>query len=461
MRSASVTSQAIRMMLRRAVLGCSAAIVVVLMMSPAWGEVAIANEDAQSTIEPAEIDAEAPAEQIEPTGIPDAPIEAPEAPRDDDVEPALETPLPADDAAETPLAEPTTEPEHTPPAEPTTESSTVPTPPAFPTHEPAELPAPTAEPEPDPSPTPTPEPLLRYAQPTAACDPAEDQPSSVAHGSSVDYVCHLAMDLVGTDVAPDTIRGIWDVHVSASDRWSVSLLPPVSSAEGEAPVWTPEGAGEAGFSFSQEDVAGTGTDPVDIDVTASITFRLRLQRPVCSAESPTVLIHHDAHVAVTMPGIIVETPPGDVPPTQVTPGLELIPAPAVTLEGPIRFGEIGVSSAGVERVVTTGTATLTVSGLDASCGRWLLLLRASDLTSETGRVLPGSRLSVISINNEFIPGGACELTGECAIAAFDAGPNAASSIPIVLGLELRMTEPPSPGVFDASLTARIAPANGE
>jgi len=144
----------------------------------------------------------------------------------------------------------------------------------------------------------------------------------------------------------------------------------------------------------------------------------------------------------------------------VSPALQPIPKPSVAFDGPLAFGDVGVTASGPENPSRSGRVSLTVANLDAACGTWNLVVSASGLVDGDGQAMQGSHLMVVSVNDEPIPGDACDLAAGCDIVALLAGPNAASPQTVVLGVELRMPEQPGLGVFGTALDASLVPSPG-
>lgn len=356
---------------------------------------------------------------------------------------------------------------------PTVVPTAVPTrvpPTAVPTALPTDVP-PTVVPTPTPSPTPTqvsptavptapPLPVISYtvaAMPE--CSLATGQPRGVAHGQSIDYACTQSMTVSGSDVTPAAISATWDIRVDVGSGWSVSLLPPVNNPGVESPQWTTAGASSA-FSFKQAHPLGSGAQQKSVDTSVTIGFRLRIQRAVCSEKAQPVQITHAVSLADVTPGSTVNRVPENTLPATVIPALQPIPQPSVTFDGPLDFGEVGANSSGPLQSSRSGSISLTVANLNAACGTWTLSVNASTLVNVDGQTLQGSQLMLVSVNSEPIPGDACDLEAGCDVVALQAGPTAASSQTVVLGVDLRMPEQPGHGSFGASLDAHLKPVPG-
>lgn len=307
-----------------------------------------------------------------------------------------------------------------------------------------------------------PVPSLRYAvavQPS--CSLAPDQPAAIASGGTIEYVCSDSVYLNGADLVAASVDVAWSVYASVPGGWAVQMLPPVNDPAVEAPVWTAEGASEAAFEFRQVAPLGASQDRITVDASITIEFRVRLMRAVCGMASQTLSVSHDATPIVSDAGATIAAEPVSYQPFLLTPELAVVPEPSVAFDGPLSFGEVGVTADGPETATSSGSVSLTVSGLNVACGTWGLNLGATPLVDESGVPLGGSQLVVVSINDERLPDGGCDLAGGCDAIALAAGPGAPPSQSIVLGVELRMPEQPGLGAFGTSLSASLIPVSAD
>jgi hypothetical protein len=371
--------------------------------------------------------------------------------------PAVET----TNSSETVQVEPAPTDSPPPPtAVPTLQPTAIPTeiPPTavLPTEEPA--PTATMPPTPEPTattaPTPTPVPSISYeaaAQPV--CELAPDEPASVAHGNSIDYLCTYSVAVTGSNIGPSSITATWSLDASVGGGWTVAMLPPVRDPALETPEWTVAGA-ETSFEFAELDPVGVSDEPVAINATAMVSFRLRIQRAVCSTEAVEVRLDH--RVTIASPGAtIVERENAETQPRIITPSLQPIPDPSIAFDGPLTFGDVSVDASGVQHPVRSGSVSLTVSGLDDACGTYTLYVGASPMTDENGNVLDGAQMMLVSVNDQPVTGETCDLFAGCDAAVLEAGPNSLSTQSVRLGVELRMPEHPGVGSYGTSLSASL------
>jgi hypothetical protein len=287
------------------------------------------------------------------------------------------------------------------------------------------------------------------------CRLAPDGPASIASGGSVDYLCTDQVRLTGTNVVPANIDLAWSIRATIDGAWSVRLLPPVT--EGQEPVsWTAAGQPAAEFTFDSQNPAGVALFPGSVDTTVGIEYRVRIHRATCALDPQTLLLHRD--VTVQSPNITAESTGDASEPFRVTPDLLAIPEPAIAFGGPLNFGSVGVTALGVDDATQSGTLTLTVTGLEAACGSWNLRVSATELTDQSGAALADSRLIVVLIDNQSLPGGDCDLGTGCNLASLPAGPDAPSTRTITLGVVLHMPQQPGPGSFATSIDAQLIPA---
>jgi hypothetical protein len=288
------------------------------------------------------------------------------------------------------------------------------------------------------------------------CELAPDQPVAIASGGSIDYLCTDSVHLSGTSVVPASIAITWSSWVAVAGGWSVQMLPPVNPGDPD-PVWTAPGLAEAWFEFRQVNPIGAGAEPVAIDQTVSIQYRLRLTRATCAVEPQTLTLDRSIAVGSTDPAAVITANPVGTEPRYLTPELAPIPEPSVAFDGLLAFGEIAVTADGPETSTAPGAVSMTVANLDQSCGNWMLNLAATPLTGGDGAPLDGSQLLAVSINGESLPE-PCDLATGCDLASLATGPEAAPTQNITIGVQLRLPESPDIGSFDTSLTAALQPA---
>ena len=304
--------------------------------------------------------------------------------------------------------------------------------------------------------TPAPETRLSYdLADKPDCELAPDQPRTMTSGGYVDYVCQDHVDITGTDTPPSSVELVWKVEATIGGGWHAQLLPPAPTPDERE--WTTAGASEARFLYRQPEPAGTSDTLTAFESTPSISYRVRIHRSACAEEPQTLQLDREVAVLVADTSAEITDVSSNVEPLRIKPRLAPIPEPSVAFEGALDFGAIGVTATGAEEPVRHGTLAITISELDQSCGAWTLRLSATPLTDGDGLPMEGSRLLAVSINDELLPDGGCDLTSGCAPRTFSAGEDAPSSLTVTLGVELRMPERPSIGSFETSLSATLVP----
>jgi hypothetical protein len=372
--------------------------------------------------DPAAIDTPAVAEDTPP--VPD-PTETPtEAPTEEATEPA--EPLVEDDA---PAQDPTEQAEETP------ASST-------------EIPAETPETAPEPS-------LQYLLAGTPECSLFPDQHPEIASGGEQEYACFSTLTLTGSSIVPEGVTVTWSIRASVEDGWGVQLLPPTNESD-EPAVWTVTEDGRTSFRFEQGSPAGPGAEPAELDLEIRIDYQLRVLRPACAMTTPMLRLRHDA--AVSSAGIepVAGVAESEREPLRIEPSLAPVPKPSVSFAGPLSFGEIGATAAGLNETTRTGSVELVVSGLDQTCGTWDVRLSATPLADANGALLEGSRLFLTSVDNAPVPGAGCDLVEGCAAVSLSGGPEAQANQTIIMTLTLQMPSQAGLGAFSTALEASLA-----
>lgn len=310
---------------------------------------------------------------------------------------------------------------------------------------PATVPATTA-------PTAAPQPSLTYSTPAQpVCQTVSGGPERIESGATLDYTCTSTLAVTGTQVSPDAVVLDWSVTAGVDGDWQVQLR---SAATGAA--WTPVGAGHAAFSYQTGVPAETATATAGgFDATITLAFDVRVRRLACGISAQSIVLRTSARGAV--PGVdaasVAQT--GELAnPLVLTPALASIPDPSMTLEGPLDFGTVPVTSAGPANADTTANLVIALEGLGASCGDWRLSLRAITPAGGDG-VLSASDLIIVSVDGQPLAGGPCALSGVCVINDVTAGPGAPDTGRYTVTVSLRLPDGSPPGTFDATITGRL------
>jgi hypothetical protein len=309
-----------------------------------------------------------------------------------------------------------------------------------------------------PSPTPQPPALVAKAAVNPVCTPVEGQPATVASGASADYACTYQVALVGDRLAPSWIAIGWTLAAKISGGWSVQLLSSVPKAE-----WSSAGAPTATLQQT------TGAAPeASVDVqdgytsVATWAFRVRMTRAACNVQPAELTL--DLTGVATLPGhddATVESSSERTdrdPRFKISPALASIPEPVLNFAGPLSFGTVGVTAEGPASPVVTGSVDLTVSNLDLACGSWTVGLQAQALSGSNGVQIPANTLTLTSINGQPLDGGPCDLASGCQFATVQAGPGAAATVTLTLGVSLAVPDQSGVGTFGSTLSASVTRA---
>ncbi|HWK79966.1 MAG TPA: hypothetical protein VNP95_04325 [Thermomicrobiales bacterium] len=331
-----------------------------------------------------------------------------------------------------------------------------------PTLPPTEEPTATATEIPTETPSPTPAPSLAYtlaAQPD--CQLAPESTTTLAAGASIEYVCTERLSVSGANLSPAGMGIAWSVRIEAEGGWSVQVLPPVNP--GETQQWSDPGLATATIAFTPVDPFGADTAPATIETQSEIAYRVRVTRPegtTCDRSPYALTFTRDAAVTASE----ATATPGPTPdPYRLTPDLAAIPAPTVSFAGPLDFGDVPLSAESPAGVVKDGTLTVTVNGLDATCGGWTLHLSGAGLTDTDGTPLEGSALVITAIDDAPLAAGECRLADGCDLVTIDGGAGAPTTSTHTIRVELRMPDAPRTGSFRASVQAGLRgdPSTGQ
>ncbi|MCC6704711.1 MAG: hypothetical protein IT334_07520 [Thermomicrobiales bacterium] len=313
----------------------------------------------------------------------------------------------------------------------------------------AEAPAPTMEPT--PLPTAPPSPTLSFALAAEPqCEPAEDQPAALASGGSIEYRCVSRLTLAGDAIAPAGIAVTWSIDATVTPGWRVQVQRPALTP-GSEPVWAEAIDNTSHFSIVQPDAAGTSADVGALSTDLELTWRLRIERLACLAGSPAVELRHAATVdAPSVTGIDRDL--GVIrEPLRIEPELAAITAPSIRFNGPLDFGTIKATALGLSETRIDGQLSLTVTGLDQTCGGWDLWFDASPIVDTDGAVREGFALLI----------GECDLTDGCLAASFAAGPEAPATQSIMITITLQAPQYAALGALGTTIDATlIASADG-
>ena len=370
---------------------------------------------------------------------------------------AFAGPVRADDA--TPVAEPVTEtpievptmmPSLVPTDVPTVEATEIATDPtpsstvisATSTIEPTVVPTSTTEATAVPTSTDVP-PSISWSQPDPITCTIKRGNSSLHYGESVVYSCDASIDTIATGDMPSDLDTIWILQADYSNGPVTIRLPEGSTAE----------------LLRQDEL------PADIDARTrvrtpfdqqSIVFEVVVNRTSCAVgDAPVELtadpqFEHADGVALTR-----TDKPASRPFTLITTSAPN-GQPTVHFVGPISFEALSVSSTGLNSTISNGTAELVIDGDWNPCTTWSMSLTGGVDSSEIAPIL-----RVVSINDESIPGGVCDLSSPCAVLALPASGNAATPLVCTVQLQLVFDPHTPPGHFNVSVSASLDSGSGQ
>lgn len=371
---------------------------------------------------------------------------------------AQETPDASTETVEAATEPPTDEPVIT--EEPVTEEPVVT---EIPTEAPEETLPPTEEPTatqiPTEAPSPTPEPALAYSLDSEPdCQLAPEGAATLMAGAALEYVCTERMTLSGANLSPAGMGLAWNTRIDAEGGWAVQILPPVNP--GEVQEWSQPDLTTATLAFTPVTPFGNDTTPTTIETQVEVSYRIRVTRPqgtTCDT-TPYALIFTRTSTASAAE---TAATPGTTPdPYRLTPDLASIPVPIVSFAGPLDLGDVS-TSADASPATAEGTLTVTVDGLDATCGGWTLHLSGAGLVDADGAPLDGSTLVITAIDDTPLATGDCLLADGCDLVTLDGGAGAPTTSTHTVRVELRMPEAPRTGSFRAAVQAALRQASGQ
>jgi hypothetical protein len=269
------------------------------------------------------------------------------------------------------------------------------------------------------------------------CTLAPEQADQLVSGSFLDYRCtsHLMLE---ADPAIDTGSTItWQINARVTTGWIVRLHA-AADASSNDPAWS---------TFADGQTSLTVTGPGPSSQTATITYRMRIERPACLTGVPEIELRHDAAVAATGVNLITT----EREPLRITPAIAPIPEPSIAFTGGLDFGSITATARGLSTTQVDGVIGITVTGLDQACGTWNLLLASTPIVDATGAPRDGFALMF----------GACNLVDGCLAATLLAGPGAPASITHTYTLTLQAPQHAAPGAIGTTLDANLSASAGE
>jgi len=307
--------------------------------------------------------------------------------------------------------------------------------------------SPTPEPTVEPTPIRAPELAWRLAT-RPECELPSDSVKTLASGGALIYRCISRVRLDGSAIVPASILIDWTVRASIGGDWRVSI----QSSEREP--WIESQRGLTVLTISGSEGSLNGNDAVDsFDRIIEFRYRVKIERADCDFVARPVSLTHA--VTVTAVGATVSDSTANVEPLLIEPRLQEIPEPGVSFDGPLDFGTIGATASGPVQSTLSGELTATVTGLDRTCGDWLLNLTATPLVDGAGEVLEGAALVVTSVNGVPLAAGACDLTDGCAVMALAAGPGADTELRLTFSLELHFPADIALGAFGTTVDATL------
>lgn len=283
---------------------------------------------------------------------------------------------------------------------------------------------------------------------------------TVAHGGTIDYTCTHTIQTTAAGVDPAAVVLDWAVSAGSDGGWMVQVLPPPDETR-PTPEWSPPDLPAAAFAVHQP--LGASADGVAAEPRSesrSISFGVRVHRPSCTLPDQGV----DVRVSATAsaPGS-TDAAISDLTiqnlPAVLQPVLAPIPEPSVEFASALDFGKVGISAAGPEEWVMSGTIAITVSSLDRACGTWELDLGANRLEGGGDSTISAANLSLESVDKVAVADGGCTLDDECVVAVVPAGPGKPASQTYTLGVSLRLPDQASATTFNSTLSASLTSAD--
>jgi hypothetical protein len=288
-------------------------------------------------------------------------------------------------------------------------------------------------------------PSLTYAiakQPTCAPPAAL---SAAAFGDPFVYDCALDVHFEADHVAPSEVNLVLEVSAEAGAGW----IARVSTA--------------ANDDFSSDSASSTATANlgglVDGDAlgswafTMTQRFKVQVQSISCGAVASAAKISSKIGASLPSRSDVEVTRTGGSPShLSINPSPPRAEAPAVSFNGGLDFGSVPVTTNGPEVSQRHSTVSLTVSGLDATCGDWRIVLRVIPGDDADSTVLAPSTLRLVAVNGAPVANGGCTLDNDCLVDVVSSGPEASPTLVYNLSVTMTLPDEPVVGSFNATLT---------
>ena len=279
----------------------------------------------------------------------------------------------------------------------------------------------------------------------ATCSLEPDQAAALASGSALDYRCSSELDISGEHLDSDSLTLSWRIESNVTPGWRVILVPAEPATDADGPDVIEESESGARIEASRVVSLGSGDPAETFSTRATFAYLLRIERPACLDGIPHIELRHDVAIEATDTPVIDQASGTDREPLVITPPVEPIPAPSLTLGGGLDFGSIEATAAGLSQTRIDGALEVTVSGLDQACGEWALHLSATPIVDGDGNPRDGFILSVAG----------CDLTQGCLAHRFAAGPDAPPEQSLSITITLETPQFAAIGAIGTTLDATL------
>jgi hypothetical protein len=322
--------------------------------------------------------------------------------------------------------------------------------------------------DPTAEPTATPQAMLTYSQnANATCMPASGLADAVIDaGASLDYICSFATDLHAENVPLDGIDLSWSASASVDDGWDVQL----ATDSIDSGAWSESGHNRADLETHAYDQSvlnnsASGDDPAVNIVTGTVTlsFKLRLSRPACASDAPTVTLALSSVASVPDNNQAIVTQDGDpLPPVELHPQL----APITYVPPTISIVDFAIAPVefSLSDQTTEGTLTIQVENAAMQCQNSVVSVSVQAFTGtdlqdtvtlqSTGDLFDAPAEGYVAVP----PGEDISLVSLVNVSVVQAGA-AAGSYTQTMGFELTIPGQLSAGAFDAQASAVVEPGS--
>lgn len=296
--------------------------------------------------------------------------------------------------------------------------------------------------EPTTAPTEVPNPVVTWSQPEPVkCELRDGNTAGLKYQDSDRYFCKAAVSVDSDISMPADMKIEWKLDVSFPDSYSLEF--PVGSLAGIKTQLPGETPAATIYTVTHPWTAETSVQTLDFEIVVA--------RNTCAVGEQLLTLR-------ATPAISTETSAAEIVQQGIAPENAKVyspiidaEAPTVAFDGAVEFESLSATSAGIENTITTGSATIVVTGEWDPCQTWTINLSgAVDVPAETPALL-----RVVSINNEIHTGEACDLQTACDVIVLPETGDAATPQRYTIGLELQLHENTPVGSFGISLQSEL------